>query len=194
VSVRTLARELNVSKSAVARQLIELEDAGFIETAKLGTFARRNRKASEYRLTTFQCDVTGELPTKKFMRSVMPDAIGEVPTPKPWQAEGISERTWYRRRQAARHGTMAVPRVHLEPVTGSPEDCHCQLAAPRVHPEDRQALSCQSDGFTTGTLIESHQRGGSGSAVPQPDAEPVAKLPWSTPVLTEVTDPVEEVS
>jgi DNA-binding MarR family transcriptional regulator len=67
LGVRTLAQELNCSRATAARALIELEDAGFIETAKLGSFTRK-RMASEYRLTTFRCDLTGELPSKKFMR------------------------------------------------------------------------------------------------------------------------------
>jgi DNA-binding Lrp family transcriptional regulator len=169
LSVRVLAEELQCSKSTARRALIELEDAGFIATVKLGRFARRNRKASEYRLTTHRCDVTGELPTKKFMRLVMPDTIGEVPTMKPWQAEGISEATWYRRRRAARQGTMTVSRVHLETVTGSPEDCHCHVTVPRVHQEDRQPCHDSDDGFTGGTLIESHQRRSGGTVVPGRD-------------------------
>jgi Helix-turn-helix domain len=67
LSVRTLAEELGCSKNTAGRLLTELEDAGFIETVMLGRFARQNRKASEYRLTIERCDVTGALPSKKFM-------------------------------------------------------------------------------------------------------------------------------
>ena len=33
-----------------------------------GRFERRDRHATEWRLTEFQCDATGELATKEFMR------------------------------------------------------------------------------------------------------------------------------
>jgi hypothetical protein len=199
LSVRTLARELHVSRATAARALIELEDAGFIETAKIGRFARRNRQASEYRLTTFRCDVTGELPSKKFMQ--ITDTIGTPASLKPWEAERVSERTWYRRRRAARHGTDGS-------ATVSPEDCHglkidCQTAngSPTVSLEGQFSCHGSPDGPTHETLIESHHGGssGTGTAVPQPDAKPVprssvpraGRLPWSTPVVTEVMDPAE---
>jgi DNA-binding transcriptional ArsR family regulator len=67
LSVRMLADELNKSMNTAARALIELEDAGFIDAVKIGRFNRK-RHASEYRLTMYRCDITGELPTKKFMR------------------------------------------------------------------------------------------------------------------------------
>ena len=38
----------------------------------------QQRKASEYRLTTYKCDATGELPSKKFMR--VPTTIGDLPS------------------------------------------------------------------------------------------------------------------
>jgi hypothetical protein len=92
----------------------------------------QQRKASEYRLTTYKCDATGELPSKKFMR--VPTTIGDLPSLKPWEAEGISERTWYRRRAAAKHGSVAV-------LTAAPDTCHgcishCQTAngSPTVAP------------------------------------------------------------
>jgi hypothetical protein len=78
LSARVLELELQCDKATASRALIRLEDVGFIETAKRGTFARRNRKASEYRLTTNKCDVTGELPSKKFMR--VPTTIGDLPS------------------------------------------------------------------------------------------------------------------
>jgi transposase len=174
LSARTLAEELGVSKGTAARALIQLEDAGFIETVTLGRFARRNHQASEYRLTTFRCDKTGELPTKKFMRSQpIPETIGEVPTLKPWAAQGISERTWYRRRLA---GQMAVPRSHQETVTVSPEGQNCQMAVSRYHHEYRQAGFGTSHGLTTGTHIESLPEG---LAPMIPDAAPasLASLP-----------------
>jgi hypothetical protein len=175
LSARTLAHELNVSQSTARRALIELEDAGFIETAKIGAFARRNRKASEYRLTAYRCDVTGELPTKKFMRSVLPDTIGEVPTMKPWEAERTSRRTWYRRRQAARNATLGtVPRVHLESATGSFQECHATIGTATVAPMNPSECHGTDDGITHEPHIDIYHADsdGTGTAVPQPDEEP----------------------
>jgi hypothetical protein len=69
LSARILAQEMNCSPQTASRALIELEDAGFIETTFLASFTlRKDRKASEYRLTVYRCDRTGEPPSKKFMR------------------------------------------------------------------------------------------------------------------------------
>jgi hypothetical protein len=64
---RTLGDELGCSRATASRALLELEDAGFIDTMKIGSFARRNRKASEYRLTMFACNVTNTSATKRFL-------------------------------------------------------------------------------------------------------------------------------
>jgi hypothetical protein len=66
MSTRRLAGLIPCSKNAGI--LTGLEDAGFIETVKEGKFSPRvgERLASEYRLTDFKCDVTGELPSRKY--------------------------------------------------------------------------------------------------------------------------------
>jgi DNA-binding transcriptional MocR family regulator len=66
MSARTLAEQLGVSKSTAARALLQLEDAGFIETVKIGSFRRRDRMASEYRLTFHRCDASGSPPSRAF--------------------------------------------------------------------------------------------------------------------------------
>ena len=73
-SVRTIGERLGKSKTTAARALLELEEAGFIETVKVGRFARRDRMASEYRLTFHRCDVSHAPPSKAFMK-----AVGTVP-------------------------------------------------------------------------------------------------------------------
>jgi hypothetical protein len=161
LSARVLGHELQCHKTTAARALVELEDAGFIESVRLGSFARRNRRATEYRLTTYGCDITGDLPTKKFMRSATPDPSGEIRSLKPWQAEGISERTWYRRRQAAGHGRMAVPRSHHVTVTVAPGDCQIPNGSITVAPMQPSPCHGTPDGRTHATHIESHH-GGSG--------------------------------
>lgn len=67
ISVRGIAASLGISKDTAARSLQMLEDHGFIETVKRGAFTMKQRHASEFRMTAFRCDVTGALPSKKFM-------------------------------------------------------------------------------------------------------------------------------
>jgi hypothetical protein len=53
---RVLGERLNRSPAHAARALRELEDAGFITCTKQGTFRRKDRLASEYRLNVLRCD------------------------------------------------------------------------------------------------------------------------------------------
>ena len=68
VSVREIAAVLGISKDTAGRALQVLEERGFIEAVKRGAFTMKQRHASEFRLTAFRCDVTGALPSKKFMQ------------------------------------------------------------------------------------------------------------------------------
>jgi hypothetical protein len=68
ISVRGIAASLGISKDTAGRALQVLEEHGFIETVKRGAFNMKQRHASEFRMTAFRCDVTGALPSKKFMR------------------------------------------------------------------------------------------------------------------------------
>jgi|SRR5262245_26454246 len=65
-----------------------LEDAGFIEAVKLGSYTRKaeERKASEYRLTDLRCDVTGEPPT----RTYNPKHLWEPGEPKPKRGKPLT--------------------------------------------------------------------------------------------------------
>src|SRR5262249_37485083 len=67
LSVRTLAQRFGCSKDTAGRSLNELEEKGFIEPTKISTFRRKDRLATEYRLTNYRDDVAGVLPTKAFM-------------------------------------------------------------------------------------------------------------------------------
>ena len=67
-SVRELAQALKVSKSTASRALASLEEHGFIVCEKKGHYDFKLRHSSEWRLTEFPSDVTGELPTKEFAR------------------------------------------------------------------------------------------------------------------------------
>jgi hypothetical protein len=91
LSVRTLADELGCSRSTAARALIELEDAGFIDAVKIGRFSLKNRRASEYRLTIFRCDLSGQLPSKRFLEAGSPQALPRDRTAPP-QSQGTRKR------------------------------------------------------------------------------------------------------
>jgi len=68
-SLREMAEKLRCSKMTALRAFKHLQDNGFIVLMKAGKFAgARHRDASEWRLTEFSCDVTGELATKDFAR------------------------------------------------------------------------------------------------------------------------------
>ena len=66
MSVRRLAGLIPCNKDS--NILNELEDAGLIETVKQGRYAKKleERAAAEYRLTDFRCDVTGEVPSRRY--------------------------------------------------------------------------------------------------------------------------------
>jgi hypothetical protein len=66
MSVRRLAEVLPCSRTTASRVLTELELTGFIMPVTIGTFSRKDRLASEYRLTAYRCDLSGALPTKAF--------------------------------------------------------------------------------------------------------------------------------
>lgn len=68
LSVREVAAELRAGKSTAAGYLDELQERGFIEVMTRGAFANKNAKATEWKLNEYPCDVTGELPSKAFMR------------------------------------------------------------------------------------------------------------------------------
>jgi hypothetical protein len=65
---RDLAEALHSSKDTARRALDSLQEKGFVEKAKASAFNVKNRAVTEWRLTEYKCDLTGELPTKAFMR------------------------------------------------------------------------------------------------------------------------------
>ena len=65
---KTLGERMGCDKTTAARALQELVDHGFVECVKKGGFVCKVRHASEWRLAAFKCDVTGDLPSKLFIR------------------------------------------------------------------------------------------------------------------------------
>ena len=81
-SARQAAENLHISKDTASRALKVLQDRGFIAVVTKGAFSRKNPHATEYRLTEFDCDVTGELATKDFTRWSPPVPVVVPFTPR----------------------------------------------------------------------------------------------------------------
>ena len=72
---RELAEELNCSRDTAAKALRELDDSELVQPLTAGMW--RGKKATEWRITFFRCDKTGELPIlnwKSSSQSVSQDA------------------------------------------------------------------------------------------------------------------------
>ena len=67
-SVRDAASECGLAKDTANRAFKELVDLGFIEETRHGGLSRKTRIASEWRMTAFKCDLTGNLKTCLFMQ------------------------------------------------------------------------------------------------------------------------------
>ncbi|TXN06693.1 hypothetical protein FV222_04835 [Methylobacterium sp. WL103] len=68
LSVRQACENLQIGKTTAAKAFQELEVHGFIEIVIRGSFdGRKDGRATEWRLTEHECNVSGELPTKRFM-------------------------------------------------------------------------------------------------------------------------------
>jgi hypothetical protein len=67
LSIRRASERCNIARGTAARALVELQERGFIDCMTKGGFNRKAPHASEWRLTWWSCDVTGELSSKQFM-------------------------------------------------------------------------------------------------------------------------------
>jgi hypothetical protein len=72
-SVRDAASECNLAINTAARAFKELVDRGFIEERRHGGLSKKTRIASEWRLTAYKCDLTGEFKTCTFMHRGGPE-------------------------------------------------------------------------------------------------------------------------
>ena len=129
-SDREAARAVHVSKSTAARGLAVLAERGFIVAVTRGGFNVKNKEAqaTEWRLTEFNCDVTGALPSKEFAT---------------WSSECISR---------SHHEDTNVPPVRPERPSGetdisrtgperpSGDTVKPVLAVPRSHQRDTYSL------------------------------------------------------
>jgi hypothetical protein len=67
LSIRRASERCNIARGTAQRAFVELQERGFIDCMTKGAFSRKALHATEWRLTWWGCDVTGELPSKKFM-------------------------------------------------------------------------------------------------------------------------------
>ena len=69
MSANVMAGKLKTGRATANRALLELEAKGFIEPVRRGGFSMKtgNRRATEWRLSCYRCDVTGDRPAKTFM-------------------------------------------------------------------------------------------------------------------------------
>lgn len=93
-SIRAAAEALHVCKTSAAKAFRDLQDRGFIVAVTLGGFNRKNRHATEWRLTRHPSDVSNEFATREFERwrpgGALDDAAHEQNTVPP---DGPSVRT-----------------------------------------------------------------------------------------------------
>lgn len=68
---RELADRLNCSKDTANCALRELDDSGLARPTRLGRW--RKQQATEWRLTFYRCDKTGELPISNWTTRPIPD-------------------------------------------------------------------------------------------------------------------------
>ena len=70
LSARSLTERLRISRATAARAFVVLVERGFVEAVRQGGFNLKSgeRRATEWRLTCYRCDVTGATPSKAFMR------------------------------------------------------------------------------------------------------------------------------
>jgi hypothetical protein len=64
-SARQAARAIQVSRATASRAMIELQDRGFIVAVTKGHFSHK-RQATRWRLTEFDCDITGQPASRYF--------------------------------------------------------------------------------------------------------------------------------
>lgn len=79
LSCRDAAARLNVGKSTAERAFNKLQANGFIAVVKQGAFSVKHKVATEWRLTEYKCDVTGELPTREW-QNWRPEKQNTVPS------------------------------------------------------------------------------------------------------------------
>ena len=136
-----------------------LEDAGFIETVKVGKYTRKEeeRLASEYRLTDHRCDVTGELPSRRYNPQHRWKPGEAPPKPKPALTDAERQRRSRKKRRHECHAERPYDRDGTVPITGTDVVTGAIGAGIRPRKTAKNQTQSQSDVTLsvppTGTLI-----------------------------------------
>ena len=195
MAARDGAIKLHVSKSAAAYALHELEHYGFIVqtrgaylgVAGVGQSAHYRLTAQRYAEVGATRDYekwNGEIFSRKKRGKPHKETKSRT---KPWVAESISRRTWYRRQA----GTVAQNPVHPEGQPVHPEGHRVpNLDPPKMAQASTQRdIECQWHCPPGGTYLVSPARSAAevcqDSRQPEP-AQPAAQTEWTTPQLTEL--------
>lgn len=125
LSTRDAAERTSCSKDTAARAFAELTGKGFIDCCARGHFDRKSPHASEYRLTLYSCDRTGQRASKAFMS---------------WREE------WSKSVAGPMRGTAG-------PTTGTVQRSTKENCRPQSDDRDRAGSLAPSSGPTTGTHI-----------------------------------------
>jgi hypothetical protein len=139
LSVRDAARECGLANNTANRAFKDLVDLGFVEETRHGSLSRKTRFASEWRMTAYQCDLTGNGKSVLFMhrgaqardrrlvRSRPQEGRREPAPPYPNVAEPVSNdgRECLKRRYSLSQTTVdkspeCLKRRSVEPVFGGP--------------------------------------------------------------------------
>ncbi len=128
LSARQLAARMPISKATAHRALQELAAKGFIVATKPSGFNMKTgeRRATEWRLTRYRCDVTGDIATKAFLL---------------WKPDQL-------------HFTVS-PQAHTGLMTEPLKAKNCQKSVVVAFSRDRPAILSNHDGLTTRPLLDS---------------------------------------
>jgi hypothetical protein len=156
MSARLLASLIPCSLNSAYQSLRALEDAGFIDTVKRGKYAKKDeeRLASEYRLTEFRCNDTGELPSRRYNPQLCWDR--SKPKPKRKALTSAERVRRYRKRcnecndDRSSYENGIVPQIRTVNVTPFPK----RSRAPRKPAKNGERKS--ADVTTIVPHIETH--------------------------------------
>lgn len=146
LSARQVAERMPIGRATATRGFKELVTKGFLIACRPSGFNMKTgeRKATEWQLTRYKCDVTGALPTKAFTA---------------WRPNNIQNTASL---QSQSGFTSAPPPPKIAVKTG-------EVAPTR----SRQDYFQIHDGFTTEPLIDSHHREGATNVSPLNSTPPL---------------------
>jgi hypothetical protein len=165
LSARQIADRMPISRATATRGFSELERKGFIAARKRSGFNMKSgeRRATEWRMTRYKCNVTGDLPTKNFMA---------------WKPGLVEVKAKY----------AASPNSHTSLATKPPPEHNPKIRAAVAPTRSRPAVSGVGVGLTREPLLYSaigsshtHSVAKAGAATPEASAVPSVNHIPSTP-------------